>query len=287
MKVNKMLISEIDKSLHEMIIKEDSLRVDITGVYDTTVCGYCNNKFVTILSSGKNILPMSLVIVEDISKMSIKLGDVLTISQNKKADLFIDKSTNIVNLTMEKCDDLKSASIKYEELSKFLSSQKVVNNSMLPIIKNIFPIVAKEINTNNFNEMHTYISEQTSLILSNLKEKLNIKAKNIIGYGVGLTPSADDFLLGMLSVFDYYNQIDEGTILRNYIEQYYHTTTEVSKWMLLYGCELKEYPYIVKQYFETEFSDNRVIEKFLKHGSSSGIDLLCGILSGLSIVMLA
>lgn len=282
-----MLIFEVDKNLYNLLIEESRLKVNITGVYDTTVCGYCNNKFITILSNEKKILPMSLVLVDDMATKSFKLGDTLTISRNEEADFFIDDSTNIIDLTIDKSDDFKSASIMYNEILQFLSNQRIVSNSMLPITMNVFPSIAEGIISNKLNEMPTYIMEQVRFILKNLIDGLNIEAKNIIGYGVGLTPSADDFLLGMLSVFDYYNQIDKRVILRNYIEKYYHTTTEVSKWMLLYGCELKSYPYVIKEYFETKCSNNRGIERFLKHGSSSGIDLLCGVFTGLSIVMIA
>lgn len=280
-----MLISDIDKKLHKMIIKENYLKLEVTAVYETTICGYCNEKFVTILSSGKKILPMSLVVLNDIFTKNIKQGTILTISNKEEADIFINDLTSIIDLKMKKTNDLKSALFKYEEILNFLKSQKVLVNSMLPITMNMFMPTSENMIGHNSNEMSKYIENQVNCIIDELEKNYIITANNIIGYGLGLTPSADDFLLGILSVFDHYNKIDKSLILRNYIEKYYHSTTEVSQWMLRYGCEFDLYPYIINMYFGMEINNDSYIENFLKHGSSSGLDLLCGILCGLKIII--
>jgi hypothetical protein len=279
-----MIISIMDKEIESMLKNSGYIKIKVTAVYNTTICGYCEDRFITILSRGKKILPMSIVALEELISRNYTHGNFVTISRKYEDDFTISADTHIVDMAMPASENQDSIEAKYRNIRDFLSTLEVPPYGMLPIISILkmlhinIPSVEKDV------AMKTYIIEQISLILSELREEKDITAKNVIGYGVGLTPSADDFLLGMLSVFDHYNEISKRNILSKYIEKYSSTTTEVSGWMLKYCTEKKLYPHIVIDYFTQSTGEGKFPADFLKHGSSSGIDMLCGMLCGLNIL---
>jgi hypothetical protein len=278
-----MLISIMDREIENILQKDGRIKIKVTAAYETTLCGYYGEKFITILNRGKRILPMSVVTLDELTGRKYMPGDFITISRMNYDDFTVSDNTNITDMVMPASESSDSVEAKYRNIHDFLSTQDVPHYGMLPIISKIEKL---ENNQASFIKdiMKTYIMDQISLILSELKEKQNITAKNIIGYGVGLTPSADDFLLGMLSALDYYNEISRRNSLSEYIKKHSHTTTEVSSWMLKYGAEQKLYPHIVIDYFIKCASEAHFPVDFLKHGSSSGIDMLCGMLCGLNIL---
>lgn len=108
----------------------------------------------------------------------------------------------------------------------------------------------------------------------------------ILGLGIGLTPSSDDFVLGMLAVFHRYRHPLES-VLKGCLSRQLSRTTPVSREMLRHALG-DRYPLYVREFFhEVEYSrtpDPACLKEFLLHGHSSGTDLLCGILWGLRIL---
>jgi hypothetical protein len=281
---DNMLISMMDSEIKKMLKKDGRMEIKVTAAYDTTICGYCENRFITILNRGKRILPMSIVTLDKITGSNYKPGDFITISRRYEDDFIISNNTSTIDMVMPASENLDSVEVKYRNVREFLSIQAVPSYGMLPIIARMVNLESAVSLRDADILMKTYIMEQISLILLGLKGKQDITAKNIIGYGVGLTPSADDFLLGMLSVLDHYNEASRRNILSKYIEKYSHTTTEVSSWMLSYASKQKQYPHIVIDYFAHSTDKENFLAEFLKHGSSSGMDMMCGILCGLNIL---
>lgn len=140
-------------------------------------------------------------------------------------------------------------------------------------------------------------TSQTDLSLHQdaLKERLALfyhmlsleAMKAFIGLGVGLTPSGDDFILGLISVFHYYQtrewfQLSEYKVeLLRYIETH---TTRVSYHMLhhILRGETNE---ALKRMIEKE---NNLTEEdlipFLGIGQTSGTDMLVGVLVGYEMI---
>lgn len=281
---DNMLISMMDREIEKMLKKNGRIKIKVTAAYDTTICGYYEDRFITILNRGKRILPMSVVSLDEITGNNYMPGDLITISKRDNDSFTVSDDTSAIDLVMPSSENLDSVEAKYRNVHDFLSTQSVPSYGMLPIIARMENLRNTESLCDKDILMKTYIMDQISLILLELKAKQIITAKNIIGYGVGLTPSADDFLLGVLSVLDHYNEANRRNILSEYMEKYSHTTTEVSSWMLSYASKQKLYPYIVIAYFSQSTDEGSFLAEFLKHGSSSGIDMMCGILCGLNIL---
>ncbi|GEN56541.1 hypothetical protein GCM10012290_11970 [Halolactibacillus alkaliphilus] len=121
------------------------------------------------------------------------------------------------------------------------------------------------------------------LELFNQWPKLEI-IKQFIGLGIGLTPSGDDFLLGLFSVFNYYHTSEWRLILEykdDFLTYTKERTTSVSYHMLkqmIYGQTNDA----LKALIEAENNvDVKHIERVLQIGSTSGTDMLVGVLVGL------
>lgn len=116
---------------------------------------------------------------------------------------------------------------------------------------------------------------------------------SIIGLGLGLTPSGDDFITGMLYSFSFFARKSRRaaqyfTMLSKAVKVKTCRTSEISREYLLCACEGLYYE-IVTEVLESLTEDDRDIEgsvlRLLSVGASSGADILCGILFSMYILM--
>ena len=119
-----------------------------------------------------------------------------------------------------------------------------------------------------------------------------VKINSLIGFGIGLTPSGDDFLTGFLSVLniistDYSNKIKRKLI--NLIDIDKIATTDVSKQMLSITLRGESREYILS--FINGFLDEDkkqfllFLERLLNIGSSSGTDLAVGVVTAFILLI--
>lgn len=106
-------------------------------------------------------------------------------------------------------------------------------------------------------------------------------AGSVMGYGVGLTPAADDFLLGLLAALS----LEEITAadfqsLATVCAKNLSRTTDISAEMLYHGCQ-RRFSAPVVCIFDAKQSAAGTAA-LLNHGHSSGHDTLCGIYAGLT-----
>lgn len=96
---------------------------------------------------------------------------------------------------------------------------------------------------------------------------------DISGFGCGLTPSTDDFLLGALACSDATDSWG-AVAIREAVRRALTGMSPVSRSML--SCALEgKYPEVVLRYVEQRNSDNLLA--FMRHGSTSGFDMAYGI----------
>lgn len=107
----------------------------------------------------------------------------------------------------------------------------------------------------------------------------------LIGLGMGLTPSGDDFLTGFLATINLFESNEHlFNQIKNYISLPLKSTTDISSAMIKAALEGKYREY-VNQFIYSFLEDDK--EKFLKAfknllkiGSSSGTDMSVGIVLG-------
>lgn len=104
--------------------------------------------------------------------------------------------------------------------------------------------------------------------------------KDIIGYGIGLTPSADDFVLGILAVYSSWDRVFKN--LAQACKANIYRTNDISAEMLFHGSEKRFCEPIVKLFESQDISETT--KSLLNMGYSSGHDILCGIYAGLILL---
>lgn len=271
-----MQVFQIDQKLYEMM-KTRSLKMTIHAIYDTSISGYVEGTLVTILAPHKKMLPYSIVLSSTPWKeQGFLIGETITL--NERFSLTI--RTSNVDLSLQGCEILQIQK-KKEEIIEKLHCTPQFKAGMGKALSLFSPIV----NEAHFSSMEAIINERVNKILLDLKHELPITAGNIIGYGQGLTPSADDFILGLLSVLEKKGEEKKRELLQKYILKHYEKTTEVSKWMLYYAAKDHSYPYVIKEYYNSEINTKERLDAFLEHGSTSGLDLLSGIYYGVKLLM--
>ena len=133
---------------------------------------------------------------------------------------------------------------------------------------------------NNFliiNAAKNKINNCTNELLNKNYENAANELSSLIGLGIGLTPSGDDFLCGVLAgfIFDNLENYSFVKLLKNKIKDNLKNTNDISGAFL--NCALDNNfssPVLNLPYFK---SSNEIYENFKKIGHSSGIDTLCGI----------
>lgn len=280
-----MLIKEMDSEISRIIDLKGTMNFSISMVFETTICGYFEGQLITILDGGKKVLPMSIVVDGELKGRTYSVGDRITVSGSGDSDLVITQGTKTADLRMRSSVVYYRISTMYTQIRSALMELNNETKGMLPIISIMGMLSEVRKYPGIEAKVYNLVAERTKLLINDLIEDREITAENIVGYGIGLTPSSDDFLLGISSMFDRFGEVIRREILAAYIEKYLHTTTEVSGWMLRYGIRNNLYPEVILEYLEHPYSGKLRVEEFLKHGSTSGIDLLCGMLCGLGILM--
>lgn len=115
---------------------------------------------------------------------------------------------------------------------------------------------------------------------------------SLIGLGIGLTPSGDDFLVGFIAVLNiidiaYSNYLKEK--ISRLIRLDKLSTTDISKHILENALEGKFSQGILNFIYSLLEEDKERLEKSIKNilniGSSSGMDLSIGIVLAMQVLM--
>ncbi|WP_053955189.1 DUF2877 domain-containing protein [Inediibacterium massiliense] len=150
--------------------------------------------------------------------------------------------------------------------------------------KNGFELTIEE--SIKINEEFTFYGKVLiNALFSSDQKEIDSIIKYFIGRGKGLTPSGDDLLVGLLSIGSAFLKVSPYFVesLSNMIENE-NLTTDISKGYLRYAlCGKFEHSIltIIDNLCEENDSLEEVLSSILRHGHTSGMDLLTGILLGL------
>ncbi len=129
--------------------------------------------------------------------------------------------------------------------------------------------------------------EQFGLVKPDIWE---VFVKRMLGAGIGLTPSGDDFLVGLLLACTICAG-EEGTALREIlvplVETHQERTNTISRAFLLAACK-QEFGFLLHQLLEQEQNQQSTyqarVSAVVETGHSSGLDTLNGLYLGLQLL---
>ncbi len=237
----------------------------VHSVFEHAVNLELNETLLTLLADKNANIPDSIVVSQkDFALLkNIQAQDeiLLTNKKIKIAEIEID-FTNSQNF-----ENNFSA-------SELATSQEIENRRKLFGFYHELPERAEK----KFDDILKAIKNQDILACENI-------LKTLIGLGSGLTPSADDALLGISATLEFFNKCGIN-VLDNFADMLYklseNRTTDVSRKYFKCACQ-KRYSLplinVVRSLFENNFKfDYPALAKLLNTGHSSGKDTMRGIL---------
>jgi hypothetical protein len=152
--------------------------------------------------------------------------------------------------------------------------------SLLAELNVLLPVIAPEYgiwNTLHGNdERLVQVVRHLAAWLGGASPVSDDSVKTLIGAGAGLTPSGDDFLLGMLFVLKVMRHRcfdDVAVTMAGLLDR----TTDISRAMLRYGCRGHFGEQLLALTTPTSVSLNQRLLRVAEYGHSSGHDMLTGL----------
>lgn len=251
-------------------------------------------KIINIIENNDSLSPFSIGVDKESMIYfleNLSLEDTIYIDYEKKYILF-----ETLDLILELSDEGYDCSINKVEKNNILISHniKIVSS----FIKNISKVNGFDKDNEEFvdriihpketsnDEFYDNINKLKNIVLYGKKD--DTVFDYFVGRGKGLTPSGDDFLVGLISTL---KMVDEDKI-SNYLYEYLELkgikrTTDISLEYLMYACSGKVSNSIIdlcRSIISTKLYTENLIDRVANTGSTSGIDTLLGMLLGFSII---
>lgn len=247
----------------------------VHSIYRKTVNLDVNGQLLALQTKGSPLSPISLI-------TNLSPADM------DRLNLQVHQQVFLKNLSYKEAQILDLTLIPYKASSR---------KEDLQILRTSLRAVIASSNTKGFDLIFNHSKEvDENLILKaaakhilSLQELLEAPdfsatkaarlATKLLGLGIGLTPSGDDFLSGILAglILCDQNQSAFARALKKEIAGHLKDTNDISRAFL--SCALKgQFSQSIKMLQENPGADPGTIqENFQKIGHSSGIDSLCGI----------
>lgn len=163
----------------------------------------------------------------------------------------------------------------------------VFPENLLAQLRVFLPVIAPEYGIWNIlhssNERMMQAVRQLAAWLDETSPSAGDALKTLIGAGAGLTPSGDDFLLGMLFVLKvarHRRADDLATAITGMLDR----TTTISRAMLQYGCRGHFGEQLLALTRPSPLSLNHRLLRVAEYGHSSGHDMLTGMFFTLRVL---
>lgn len=221
-----------------------------------------------VLVTGKKIIIPQKLILIDFEKSSIWSSDLPETSRNINRDFVYRRLYRLVEYL--KKHGKNTGFGKFNSYwNDFFNGLNIDFNT--PFLKRGFNILRKIVECNNYDSYKQLVEK-------------------IIGLGEGSTPSGDDFLVGWLSVINFINSKYNYILVKslNNIDLY-RMTTFISA-QQLQGALRGKFNERIINFYKTFFTEEKEffssVNELNKLGSSSGTDILTGIIFGFFINIL-
>lgn len=290
----------------------------VEGYVHSVFNGACNieteHEFITLLSSDKNMGPMSVLVDDQIKVNFIELKIVqdlkfifnVNVIYNSEKNIFIRlesaqiwSSQVLIKPTscaekdlLENVKVLENALSEYGRFYGIAPMVSLLSDEFPDLLLKRFCIYSCE---RNFEFIkYRFINFIKDLLRVDMKE-ISERAKCIIGFGAGLTPAMDDFISGLMISFIYignYYDLNISNIYKlnkNIISVSLNKTTKVSSQMLKHSA-IGETNDAVRELLNS-LTNHSSIERIrstlfntINYGETSGTDTALGIYVGCKIL---
>lgn len=300
------------------VIQKNQLKGQVHSVFENSFNVLDENaQLITFLSPNKPMSPSSIKVEEKISflDLPIKQGQKLTFCK----DFVLDEDGKIV-IYYDKASLWDKSPILFKDASLLRESMENVfrkldsmgtfilregkKHGIVPLLKTLegrIKGVELFIDDNIvLGKKEEFIRERFLSFIDSYKDEdineISLRASKIIGYGIGLTPSMDDFLSGIMVsriyLSSYLNQDLEKAyeINKAIIKHITNKTTLVSQEMMIHssrGDVNEDLRNLMISLLTNRYTDsfNECLKKVSGFGETSGTDMISGIYIGSHILL--
>ncbi|MEH7452591.1 DUF2877 domain-containing protein [Gottfriedia acidiceleris] len=267
-------------------IKNSNLSGFVHSIFNRTFNIQCENgELFTIACREMDNGPNTLVIdVDCFEKMDLKMNDTVFV-ENQILQIANKLSIHIVNVE------------QWESILPLLPKNFEGLKVSLAFMKHFIDLHGKSggikeapsYPTTFEKEMSKILQERTSLLLNDLVNNRMTSALqhavSLIGLGPGLTPSGDDFLVGLLTIFNMNPCFSQKVFCEEVVKKAKGLTNEISYMALKKASIGKVRESLIRLIHSllngTEDDLILALTKVLNIGSSSGTDIALGLVCGL------
>jgi hypothetical protein len=290
---------KISTSLYKYLEQQGDLTGKIHSCFDNAFNIIDQNDvLIGVLSHNKELSPFSLKVnKESLNQLGIQQGQEIQIKD--KAIYFRGRKLKIalseydlVDLRLDKHTRCLIDNDKLNLLKSIISTQGS-NAGIAPLINLLSIDSGIEYSQSDYilNDYCEFIQERLLELLKGLDTGVSDDSYHlmlkIIGFGPGLTPSADDFLSGVLSVI-HVCDLDSYHLRTMIKELIKNKTTKISEDMIhhtLDGLVSESYQRFIEVLFdETKKDITKEAMDVIRIGSTSGTDYLFGVYCMTSLI---
>lgn len=253
-----------------------------------------NQHLLTLLDNSRDQGPNSIQLAFDSRLSTLLPGDLVEVLPRGlsflRSGLYLDiDGLKPVNLTLQLrqiCQDPDEIARRFDKLKQCI----IMEGSQ----DGLAPLIDASLPTNNYTQ---FVGHKLNELLAWLNTDQVTKFRNglsgILGFGPGLTPSTDDFLVGLtLSAYVLNKHYDDPmykVLLNDLPKISLGKTTTISEEMIRLATQGKvSHSYkalITGLYGRTPGNIPQLVRQVIKTGASSGTDFLFGVYSSKSMVI--
>lgn len=304
-----MKCEKICKNLNEIIANEKVIYGHVHSIFSSAINILADDgRLISIIKSEKGIGPYSIAVKceENFLNILIRCNEEVRITPerlrfknfdiNLNTDIPIDLS---LDLTKQRESNILLLDKKLMDLKKYL----MINGNtqgILSILSNIeYGLKYDEVKMSDstYGSLIPKLNRFIGAFKYRTYDDLSEITRDVVGFGMGLTPSSDDFLCGIMAALLYgsnftnYNYDYFLDIFGEMIQKIKNKTTLISENFLLNSSK-GIYPLFMKELCEYLFFEEvyekqqmrKLVQKTLSFGATSGSDILCGIYIGTNII---
>ena len=252
-------------STYAMQILQNSTTGSVHSVYRNTVNIIVNDRLLALQTADSPFSPISLITnlnTDEFAQNDIQEGQTVTLDYTAAA---------IVNLAPAGKIPHK---IRHDLYKKFFHIIQASNTGGFDRIFQISPDVDHDL---VLTVAETKIHMADTLFHKEQYQEASQVISELVGLGIGLTPSGDDFLCGILAGFHIQGLEESRKVayLREAIHENLSRTNEISRSFLISALE-GHFSQAVNELWNNP-DEETIAEMFGSIGHSSGMDTLCGI----------
>ncbi len=310
----------ICEDLQNIILKRGTLSGQVHSVFKNACNIDCNGLFITILSKGKIMCPMSVIVHDkdqvNFNDENVAQGFRFEFRENeiycRQSNLFIDMRNS--KKWSPRAESMDSYCLENELLENIVVMEQGLkahgNHYGMGSLINMLAIKLPELQLVQFKKIpfdksykfivNRFINFINAVIKADISE-IGFIAQGVIGFGCGLTPAMDDFISGLMTAYiymgSYYklklNQIYEFN--NKILSQGLYKTTKVSCEMLKHSSRgetneaVKDLMAAILNFYNENCHESKIsifkgLKQVIGYGETSGTDTALGIYLGLKIL---